>query len=256
MSASAANPGGGSCRLTAAEAERFHRDGFLGPYEALPPAAMEQVRAHLEREVLTSTGPVGRPLAMRHLDRRVVYDLVTLPPIVQRVQGILGPHLLLWACTMWLKAAGGREVPWHQDRNYWPVEPIVNVTAWIAVDPVTRSNGCLEVIPGSHRTVVPHVAAPPGKWFSEQADPRHVDPAGARHVLLEPGQFVLFNDRLVHRSAINSSAARRPRHRAALPPSPSPASTTTPCSPATAPSWCRARTTWGFNRLTTPPAEG
>ena len=153
---------------------------------------------------------------MRHLDRRVVYDLVTLPPIVRRVQGILEPHLLLWACTMWLKDPGGREVPWHQDRNYWPVEPIVNVTAWIAVDPVTPSNGCLEVIPGSHRTVVPHVAAPPGKWFSEQADPRHVDPAGARRVLLEPGQFVLFNDRLLHRSAVNRSPAAPPRHGAAL----------------------------------------
>ena len=252
-----ATGGNGQCEavaLSAAEAERFHRDGFLGPYEALPPAAMDVVRARLEREVLNSTGPAGRPLAMRHLDRRAVYDLVTLPPIVRRVQGILGPHLLLWACTMWLKDPGGREVPWHQDRNYWPVEPIVNVTAWIAVDPVTPSNGCLEVIPGSHRTVVPHVAAPPGKWFSEQADPCHVDSAGARQLLLEPGQFVLFNDRLLHRSAVNRSAQRRlamgprftipiaridhdalfPGHRAIL---------------------VSGRDYMGFNRLTAPPGD-
>lgn len=254
MSASEANAVDGSCTLTAAEAERFHRDGFLGPYEALSPAAMDTVRARIEHAVLTSIGPAGKPLAMRHLDRRVVYDLVTLPPIVQRVQGILGPHLLLWACTMWLKAPGGKEVPWHQDRNYWPVEPIINVTAWIAVDPVTRSNGCLEVIPGSHRTVVPHVAAPPGKWFSEEADPRHVDPARARRILLEPGQFVLFNDRLLHHSAANRSAQRRlaigprftipiaridhdalfPGHRAIL---------------------VSGQDYMGFNRLTTPPGD-
>ena len=111
------------------------------------------------------------------------------------------------------------------------------------------------MIPGSHRTVVPHVAAPPGKWFSEQADPRHVDPAGARQVLLEPGQCVLFNDRLLHRSAVNRSAARRlamgprftipiaridhdalfPGHRAIL---------------------VSGQDYMGFNRLTTPPADG
>jgi ectoine hydroxylase-related dioxygenase (phytanoyl-CoA dioxygenase family) len=40
----------------------------------------------------------------------------------------------------------GHEVPWHQDGQYWPIRPRATVTAWIALD-----NGCMRVIPGSHR---------------------------------------------------------------------------------------------------------
>ena len=196
--------------LTESEVQQFHEAGYLGPLTAVGEEEMARIRARLDWEVLTTPGPSrANSLTMRHLDKRVVYDLVTHPAIIGRVQGILGPHLLLWACTFWLKEPGGKEIPWHQDRNYWPIEPIINITAWIAVDEVTEENGCLQVIPGSHRSVVPHIATTEEKWFNEEADPARVDTSRAIKLSARPGQFVLFNEKTLHHSEVNRSKRRR-----------------------------------------------
>jgi len=196
--------------LSRSEAARYEEQGYLGPFTAISESEMAVMRDRLDAEVLTNVGlPHGKSTSMRHLDKKLVYDLVTCPEIVGRVRDILGPDLLLWACTFWLKEPGGKEVPWHQDRNYWPIEPIVNITAWIAVDEVTEENSCLQVIPGSHRDVVPHVKAPEGKWFDEEADPGCVDATKAVRLTLKPGQFVLFNEKTLHHSERNHSNRRR-----------------------------------------------
>ena len=242
-------------RLSEIEVKRFHANGYLGPFSAVGEEEMSIIRERLDREVLTTPGPSqGNSRSMRHLDKRLVYDLVTQPAIVGRVQSILGENLLLWACTFWLKDPGGKEVPWHQDMNYWPVEPIINVTAWIAVDEVTEENACLQVIPGSHRSVLPHVSVSGDKWFNEEADPDRVESSKAVNLTLRPGQFVLFNERTLHHSEANRSEKRRfamgPRF-------------TVPIVridhdklfPGHAAILVSGEDTMGFNRLALPPGE-
>ena len=68
---------------------------------------------------------------------------------------LYGPDLLLWRTNFFVKNRGSKAIPWHQDFNYWPLEPPVIISAWIAVDPSTRQNGNLQVIPGSHRSYRP-----------------------------------------------------------------------------------------------------
>lgn len=71
--------------------------------------------------------------------------------VVRRIVG--SEDLVLWQDMALLKPpGGGREKPWHQDNAYFaiaPGTPIVGV--WIALDPATPENGCMHVIPGSHR---------------------------------------------------------------------------------------------------------
>ena len=94
--------------LSESEVQQFHEAGYLGPLTAVSEEEMVRIRARLEREVLTTPGPSrANSLTMRHLDKRVVYDLVTHPAIIWRVQGIVGPYLLLWACTFWSEKPGG-----------------------------------------------------------------------------------------------------------------------------------------------------
>ena len=124
--------------LLPTETARYDEEGFLGQFAAVGENEMAVIRDRLDAEVLTTVGlSHGKSTSMRHLDKKLVYDLVTNPGIVGRVRDILGPDLLLWACTFWLKEPVGKEIPWHQDRHYWPIEPIINITAWIAVDEVT-----------------------------------------------------------------------------------------------------------------------
>ena len=94
--------------LSESELQQFHEAGYFGPLTGVNEEEMARIRARLDREVLITPGPSrGASLTMRHLDERVVYDLVTHPAIIWRVQGIVGPYLLLWACTFWLKKRVG-----------------------------------------------------------------------------------------------------------------------------------------------------
>jgi|TARA_B110000914_G_C15461886_1_gene446295 ectoine hydroxylase-related dioxygenase (phytanoyl-CoA dioxygenase family) len=68
---------------------------------------------------------------------------------------------------------------------------------------MTRDNACRQFIPGSHRKLLPHIKATPDMALLEMADPDQVDTHLA--IELEPGQFVLFNKRLLHHSEVNRS---------------------------------------------------
>src|SRR5437763_448049 len=77
--------------------------------------------------------------------------------IVELVSGVLGEDVILWGCHVFCKpAAEGYETPWHQDGHYWPIRPLATCTVWVALEPSTRSNGCLRVIPRPHRDKVLH----------------------------------------------------------------------------------------------------
>ena len=196
--------------LTRDESATFHRDGFLGPYAAYTPKEMEPLREHTTA-LLGGDAPwhSSNVEQSRHMDDVRVWEMCSRPAIVERMATLFGPDLLLWRSNFFNKEPGGVEIPWHQDYNYWPIEPAVNISAWLAVDEATIENSCVQIIPGSHRTILPHVQAPEGMGFSEMADMRSVDESQAANMILKPGEFFLFNERTLHRSAPNSSGKRR-----------------------------------------------
>ena len=76
-------------------------------------------------------------------------DLVRHPAILDAVEDVLGPNLLVWSTSFFIKAAGDPAyVSWHQDATYWgPSEPDV-VTAWLAVTDATVDNGAMRMRAG------------------------------------------------------------------------------------------------------------
>lgn len=196
--------------LTRDEIERFHRAGYLGPYTAHTLDEMAGIRGRIERDVLPNQGPNPKnPLQARHLDHRLVYDLIADPKIVGRLRGLIGDDIVVWATYFFNKEPGGKEIPWHQDANYWPIEPPLNFSIWMAIDEVTAENSCVQLIPGSHRTVVRHVRSRDGMAFSEEADPEQIDTSTAIDMELAPGEFFIFNERMLHHSHRNRSDRRR-----------------------------------------------
>ena len=145
--------------LTEEEMLHFRTRGFLGPYSLCSEVEMAELRPAIE-EVLETDPPNGKNrIHNRHLDSRVVYDLSTHPEILNRMVALYGADLLLWRTNFFIKYKGTKAIPWHQDFNYWPIEPPIIVSAWIAVDASTKENGNLQLIPGSHRKIIPHVKA-------------------------------------------------------------------------------------------------
>jgi hypothetical protein len=198
-------------RLSPEQVKQFHDQGFLAPLTACTPEEMKYFREHAEFLVKRDAGGVGgyHNLHNRHLDDRVIFELSTLPGIVGPMQSVLGEDLLLWRTNFFNKEPGGKEIPWHQDRNYWPLEPEVVISAWLAIDRADVENSCVQVVPGTHRQIIKHVKSTEGMGFDEMAETSGVDLSKKVDVILEPGQFLLFNERTLHHSEPNRSNRRR-----------------------------------------------
>lgn len=105
---------------------------------------------------------------------------------------------------LWCKAPGvGSPKPPHQDAAYLEGNPDRYVTFWIALDDCTPENGCLQVVPTSHRTDYAHEGTEPQVGAAVWGSLSRMD------VPLHPGWAIAFHPRLVHASAANTST--RPR---------------------------------------------
>jgi hypothetical protein len=210
--------------LTAEQTRTYHEQGYLGPFrlcdEAYIAAHKESIIALLSDSLDTNephTGTISQinPLKQlgfgRHHDTPFLYRLITRREILDRVSSILGKDLLLWRSMFFIKEVGEKRYPWHQDLDDWPIEPFLALSVWIAIDETTAENGCVEIIPGSHRNFINTVPSPDDVWegFPRMADPACFDENAKVKMTLLPGEFFLFNERLLHQSASNHSSSSR-----------------------------------------------
>ncbi|MEM7544825.1 MAG: phytanoyl-CoA dioxygenase family protein [Pseudomonadota bacterium] len=209
--------------LTAEEVETYRRDGIVVPSFRLPQARMNALVAELDRVIADNPGVRPEKLISIHLEdgaegvkgAAAFLDLARDPDILDLVESAIGPDIALWGCHMFCKAAGnGLEVPWHQDGHYWPIRPLATCTVWIALERSDPENGCLRVVPGSHRDQVlhDHMKEDGDLALSEKINMSAFDEADAMDVVLEPGQMSLHDVYMIH----GSNANRSPRRRAGL----------------------------------------
>ena len=203
--------------LSSLELERFHREGLLTDFQLYSAEQAGPLRAALQDVLsLPSTAPCHQVLPPenrlafdRHLDRRLIYELCTLPQIMRPIKQILGDDVMLFRSQFFEKPPHGLEIPWHQESYFWGVEQGW-VTKWLAVDEATSENGALRVITGSHTDTREHFPVPPNSnyWssFPRAAIPRESDPIV--DCSMPAGHFMLFDD-LLHNSPPNPTA--RPR---------------------------------------------
>lgn len=142
------------------------------------------------------------------VERSVTFRKSLLKPeLMSYVQDVLGPDLLLFRDILMLKPARvGSKMAWHQDSNYWPIAPAELCSVWTALDPATIENGCMRVIPGSHR--LPLIAARNQTGWGGLEDDQ-VELAEAIDVEMEPGSSLFFHSRLLHGSEPNRSDQSR-----------------------------------------------
>jgi ectoine hydroxylase-related dioxygenase (phytanoyl-CoA dioxygenase family) len=184
----------------------FEQNGFAGPYKLTSRERMLKIGEVLAATTFHDTNVrSGNPLLNRYLDNRLVYQLCSQPVMIEAIRRVLGDDLLLWTSAFIPKAAHGPEIPWHQDAHYWPLEPRIVVTAWLAVTDVTPRNGCLQVLPGTHRDLQPFVPATHACGLDKLTDVSRYDVGSAVTLEMQAGEFVLFNEQTVHRSFQNDT---------------------------------------------------
>jgi hypothetical protein len=209
-----------STRLTDEERAAYRERGYHVPLRAF--SADEAARRYgsfLDYWALHSERLKGRPprewgkyLIDTHLFLRWVYEIVVHPPVLDAVESVLGPDILVWGSQWFPKFAHDRSyVSWHQDAAYWGLSPLNVTTAWIAVVPSTRENGCMRVIPGTHLGLLPQreTYAEANMLSRGQEIAVEVDESLAVDFVLQPGEFSLHHIGIVHGSGPNTSDTSR-----------------------------------------------
>lgn len=196
-------------QLSQRQSDALNAQGYLSPLEFCSANEMATRRpallAALQRPRIAS----GEAWGPRDQDCLAVQSIVTGKPVLDAVESVLGPDLTLWNCTFFNKDPGGSPVPWHQDRDFLYLSPPTSVTVWLAIDDADRSNGCLEMLPGTHGEQFRHTTRTNAGEFDAMAD---IDQAAAGQpdrIELRAGQFVIFFGGVLHRSGPNASAGRR-----------------------------------------------
>lgn len=142
------------------------------------------------------------PLFLAYMQKPVMNE------VCQHIYGAETPVASFRAMFMNKPAGYGTLLPWHQDRwSDLDRDPLV--TVWTALDPATQANGCVQVIPGSHRDGLLNPDHPSGFVTEEQAD-AILERADPIFVELAAGEAVLLHNWLLHSSDTNrSDIARR-----------------------------------------------
>lgn len=140
----------------------------------------------------------------------VFHDFITSPSVIEIGRDLVGSKVDCFLSQFIFKNPGAWGQPWHQDEHYFPFDRHPQVGFWLAVSEANRDNGCLHVVPGSHREPV-HEHVPDRRpnaniGYVEIVD--H-DMSAAIPVLMEPGDLLVFHSRLMHSSRDNRSGQIR-----------------------------------------------
>lgn len=161
---------------------------------------------------LRAKEPEDRISKVFRLHRRPVFaEFIRSPEVVRVLTTVLGPDVDCFLSQFIFKNPGAWGQPWHQDSFYFhfePAQPIVGL--WLAITEATLENGCLHILPGSHREPIhEHVPdARPGANYGYVEIVDH-DMTGAAPVLMSPGDLLIFDSHLMHRSTDNLSNGAR-----------------------------------------------
>lgn len=147
------------------------------------------------------------------LHRRPAFaTFLRTPELLPIVTGLLGTDDIDCFLSQFIfKNPGAWGQPWHQDSYYFPFEPARPIVGlWLAVTEATLENGCLHVLPGSHAEPV-HEHIPdqrPGANYGYMEIVDH-DMDGQTPSLMQPGDLLVFDSHLMHRSTDNVSSGIR-----------------------------------------------
>ena len=195
--------------LSAPQVALYRERGIVQPLRVL--AAAEAAVLHGRYEAQADFLK-GRNNQKPHLLFTWLDALVRDARILDAVESLHGPNLLCWASQFFAKPAGDAAyVSWHQDATYWGLSSPDVVTAWVALTPSTPESGCMQVVPGTHRSQVPHEDRfDDANLLSRgQEVAVTVDPATVVDVILQPGEMSLHHVLLFHGSHPNRSALPR-----------------------------------------------
>jgi len=213
---------------TSSEAAFYRDNGYLVVKEALSPLEVEALRREAvaicrgERGTVSGAepGPAGetddalmRRVLCIHFPHKLsqrMLGTLSHPAIVSVLTQVVGPNVKCMQSMLFIKASGKPGQAWHQDEDFIPTRDRSLTGAWIALDDATTENGCLWVVPGSHRRGVLWPMRVQNDLRFDCTDEAYAFPyrdEDAVPVEVKAGSIVFFNGYTLHRSLPNRSAS-------------------------------------------------
>lgn len=197
--------------LTDDQVAQYHAAGYLIVPNLLTPEAAatwkEQLKARLVAE-----GRLDEPSGVRvwmadNLDPFSEEQIQT-PATIAILQQLIGPNVeFLSMKAVFKNSKTTFNSPWHQDWHYWQGAPKISV--WIALDDATPENGCLRLVPGSHRQVIEMQTIEDGKGFNRRITDEQLAGLPIVNAPVPRGAAIFFHDLLLHGSCPNVNGQER-----------------------------------------------
>jgi len=200
--------------LSEAQVQAYERDGFVFPVDVLSAAEVRAHRQELEAWERARGAAIDFPEKSKsYLLFNWADQLVHHPRILDAVEDLIGPDILVYHSTLFLKEAHTPAfVRWHQDSTYFYLQPHLHVTAWVALSEASVQAGCMQALPGSHSWgAFEHDDKPePMNMIRRgQGISGRFDQAQGQFMPVGAGQMSLHHTDLVHASGGNDSDDRR-----------------------------------------------
>ena len=189
--------------------QSYERDGVVFPIRVLSEGEVGEFRAALD----SVAGDNQRRLDNLHLCYPWAYRLASHERVLDAVESLIGPDILIDGNLVFYKPPrDAGYASWHQDSVYsgWHLTP--SVSAWIALTVSEPANGCMRVIPGSHKQgVLEHDNVQDPNLLNRRGERLRmdVDESQAVDVVLKPGEMSLHHTNIVHGSNPNTSDGPR-----------------------------------------------
>ena len=188
-------------RSMAGNSEEFNHayidQGHIGIREMKPSQKIENIEDEMSKVFrLHQTG--------------IFNEFIKRDDLLNIVEDILGENIDCFLSQFIFKNPGAWGQPWHQDSSYFPFDRAPQVGVWLATSAATKENGCLVILPGSHKEVI-HEHLPddrPGSNYGYTEIKDH-DFKKEMPLFLNTGDLLLFHSFLMHKSYDNKSNNRR-----------------------------------------------
>ncbi|MEW6208397.1 MAG: phytanoyl-CoA dioxygenase family protein [Acidobacteriota bacterium] len=196
--------------LLTQQLDLYDRDGIVFPIKVLSDDETDFFRRAF-LSILDDFGQVKR-LDNLHLFFDWAYRLATHDRLLNVIESLLGDDLLVFSTLIFHKPPRDSSyASWHQDSFYSGLHLTPSTSAWIALTPSYPANGCMRVIPGSHKEgLLDHTNVRDDANLLRRGERIvKVDESRAMDVILRPGEMSLHQSTIVHGSNANTSGEPR-----------------------------------------------
>lgn len=204
--------------LTEAQVAAWRQDGFLSPFPLLDEAERRSCLDGLARFERWLGAPVNEAAdlkwrSMPYLVLPWAAKLARDPRILDHVEDLIGPDILIYTSTFFIKEAGSPTIAaWHQDSTYYGLAPAEVATVWIALTEASQAAGCMETLPFDGQPRQMQHQARVVEHSVNRASQKIVEPLDDSRAVampLKPGEFSMHHGLSPHRSGPNSAGHRR-----------------------------------------------